>query len=109
MRDVLLYIRVSLTFRKIRKLECKCTYVNVCDSQKKDISNNETDFKSKFNFEEKTGKPTDLEKKHVYDVYDKIATHFSHTRYKPWPKVQEYLENLNQYSLNADVGKIHFF
>lgn len=31
--------------------------------------------------------PTDLEKKHVYEVYDKIAPHFSHTRYKPWPKI----------------------
>lgn len=31
--------------------------------------------------------PTELEKKHVYQVYDKIAPHFSHTRYKPWPKI----------------------
>ena len=31
--------------------------------------------------------PTELQKKHVYEVYDKIAPHFSHTRYKPWPKI----------------------
>lgn len=31
--------------------------------------------------------PTEMEKKHVYEVYDKIAPHFSHTRYKPWPKI----------------------
>lgn len=31
--------------------------------------------------------PTDMEKKHVYEVYDKIAPHFSNTRYKPWPKI----------------------
>jgi len=97
--------RVSLTFRKIRKSECKCTYINYCDSQKLDKSNNETDFKSTFNFTNKTETPTDLEKKHVYDVYDKIATHFSHTRYKPWPRVAEYLELLKPHSLNADIGK----
>lgn len=31
--------------------------------------------------------PTEMEVKHVYDVYDRIAPHFSHTRYKPWPKI----------------------
>ena len=31
--------------------------------------------------------PTQMEVKHVYDVYDRIAPHFSHTRYKPWPKI----------------------
>jgi alkylated DNA repair protein alkB family protein 8 len=30
---------------------------------------------------------TDMEKKHVYEVYEKIAPHFSNTRYKPWPKI----------------------
>jgi hypothetical protein len=30
--------RVSLTFRKIRKDECFCPYVNFCDSQKKKIT-----------------------------------------------------------------------
>ena len=35
---------------------------------------------------------TDMEKKHVYEVYEKIAPHFSNTRYKPWPKIQKYLE-----------------
>jgi len=28
-----------------------------------------------------------MEKKHVYEVYDKIAPHFSNTRYKPWPQI----------------------
>ena len=48
--------------------------------------------------------PTEIEKKHVYDVYDKIAPHFSHTRYKPWPKVAEYLNNLEKGCMNADIG-----
>jgi ubiquinone/menaquinone biosynthesis C-methylase UbiE len=49
-------------------------------------------------------RPTDIEKKHVYEVYDKIATHFSHTRYKPWPKVAEFLNSLPPNSLVADIG-----
>jgi hypothetical protein len=39
--------------------------------------------------------PTEIEKKHVYEVYDKIATHFSLTRYKPWPLVAEFLNSLS--------------
>lgn len=45
-----------------------------------------------------------MEKKHVYEVYDKIAPHFSNTRYKPWPKIAKYLESLPTGSINLDVG-----
>jgi hypothetical protein len=41
-------------------------------------------------YKENEAKPTtatNMEKEHVYDVYEKIAPHFSNTRYKPWPKV----------------------
>jgi len=48
--------------------------------------------------------PTDMEKKHVYEVYDKIAPHFSHTRYKPWPKIETFLNELEPNSLVLDVG-----
>ena len=41
-------------------------------------------------------KPTEIEKKHVYEVYDKISAHFSHTRYKPWPQVAEFLNSLEK-------------
>ena len=41
-------------------------------------------------------KPTDIEKKHVYEVYDKISAHFSQTRYKPWPLVAEFLNSLEK-------------
>ena len=47
---------------------------------------------------------TEMEKKHVYDVYEKIAPHFSNTRYKPWPRVEAYLNSLPPGSLNLDVG-----
>ena len=40
-------------------------------------------------------KPTEIEKKHVYEVYDKISAHFSQTRYKPWPQVAEFLNSLD--------------
>lgn len=48
--------------------------------------------------------PTEMEKKHVYEVYDKIAPHFSHTRYKPWPKIEAFLNELEPGSLVFDVG-----
>ncbi len=46
-----------------------------------------------------------LEKRHVHNVYDKIAPHFSDTRYKAWPRVKEFLLDLEPGSLVADVGK----
>ena len=47
---------------------------------------------------------TEMEKKHVYEVYEKIAPHFSNTRYKPWPLIQKYLNSLPVGTLNCDVG-----
>ena len=49
-------------------------------------------------------KPTEIEKKHVYEVYDKISAHFSHTRYKPWPQVAEFLNSLENDSYVLDIG-----
>ena len=49
-------------------------------------------------------KPTEIEKKHVYEVYDKISEHFSLTRYKPWPLVSDFLNSLEKNSLLLDVG-----
>lgn len=97
--------RVSLTFRKVRNSECKCKFIQFCDSQKSQLVNVNPieDFNIKLN-PENINVPTEIEKKHVYDVYEKIAPHFSHTRYKPWPKVAEYLNNLPIGSLNADIG-----
>ena len=45
-----------------------------------------------------------MEKKFVYEVYDKIAPHFSNTRYKPWPKVYKFLDSLDDGCIIADVG-----
>lgn len=95
--------RLSLTFRKIRKGECNCKYTTHCDSQ--NVKQPKTN--PLINIKEDEGIsniPTEIEKIHVYDVYDKIAEHFSHTRYKPWPKVSEFLNSLEFGSLNADIG-----
>ena len=36
--------------------------------------------------------PGELEDKHVHQVYEQIANHFSVTRYKPWPVVDAFLK-----------------
>lgn len=95
--------RISLTFRKVRnEFDCKCVFTSKCDSYKKKNSSN-----ANFSIEEKykeSDKPTDIEKKLVYEVYEKIAPHFSHTRYKPWPHVVKFLESLEPYSIVGDIG-----
>ncbi|ORX92185.1 uracil-5--methyltransferase TRM9 [Clohesyomyces aquaticus] len=44
------------------------------------------------------------ESQHVHAVYEEIASHFSSTRYKPWPIVERFLEELPDGSVGADVG-----
>eukprot|EP00960_Hanusia_phi_P077903 768753-Hanusia_phi.AAC.4 len=45
-----------------------------------------------------------FEEEHVHGVYDAIARHFSHTRYKPWPRVASFLMSLDDGAVVADVG-----
>ena len=45
-----------------------------------------------------------IESEHVFDVYEKIAPHFSKTRYKMWPEVSRFLESLAENSLVLDAG-----
>jgi len=45
-----------------------------------------------------------LESEHVFDVYEKIAPHFSRTRYKMWPEVAAFLNSLSANSLVLDAG-----
>lgn len=51
--------------------------------------------------EEKTPR---MERENVHDVYQHIADHFSGTRYKGWPLVDDFLNNLPLGSIVADVG-----
>lgn len=45
-----------------------------------------------------------MERENVHEVYEHIADHFSGTRYKGWPLVDDFLNNLPLGSLVADVG-----
>lgn len=117
--------RLSLTFRTVRNSPCTCDYEYFCDSRGYSpdlvkipnlLNKNETGKKIVYNDSEEQKlideareseekeKPTDMEKKYVYDVYEKIASHFSHTRYKAWPQVERFLKSIPKGSVVADVG-----
>ena len=86
-------VRTSLTFRKIRAAaECHCAYKSSCDSQMKNPASI---------LEESAD---DIEKNHVFHVYDSIASHFSDTRHKPWPNVLEFVCSFPVGSILVDVG-----
>lgn len=40
----------------------------------------------------------------MHEVYNEIALHFSQTRYKPWPIVEDFLTTRPEYSIGIDVG-----
>lgn len=48
--------------------------------------------------------PNLIEREHVHQVYDNIASHFSHTRHHAWPIVTEFLQQLAIGSIVADIG-----
>jgi tRNA (uracil-5-)-methyltransferase TRM9 len=50
------------------------------------------------------GKSEIYENQHVHKVYDQIASHFSATRYKPWPIVEQFLRGLPDGAVGLDVG-----
>lgn len=82
--------RISFTLRKILQGECKCYYPSTCDSQMANSFNNEH--------------PSKLEQQFVHQVYDTISDHFSQTRYKPWPKVLNFVQSFPVGSILLDVG-----
>ena len=97
--------RISLTFRKVLKDNCRCKYPEKCDSQgfKTQISDEKASKETVFIPKSDT-EAQELEKAHVYQIYDEIADHFSDTRHSPWPKVGDFLRGLPSHSLVADVG-----
>ncbi len=48
--------------------------------------------------------PAAYEEENVHEVYEQIASHFSQTRYKPWPIVNDFLLGLAPGSVGLDVG-----
>ncbi|XP_003738903.1 alkylated DNA repair protein alkB homolog 8 [Galendromus occidentalis] len=84
-------VRTSFTFRRVRSQEaCDCSFPSLCDSR------------LKFSLDESDA--AQLEKLHVHEVYENIASHFSDTRHSQWPKVVEFLNSLPDCSLVVDVG-----
>ncbi|KAF3912966.1 hypothetical protein ABW21_db0208895 [Orbilia brochopaga] len=53
---------------------------------------------------ESNSAPELYEEHYVHHVYDKIASHFSATRYKPWPIVTEFLRGLSPGAVGVDLG-----
>lgn len=51
-----------------------------------------------------TAEPEKYEEEHVHGVYEQIASHFSSTRYKPWPIVESFLHNLPPGAIGLDIG-----
>ncbi|KAL6720140.1 tRNA methyltransferase, has a role in tRNA modification [Lecanora helva] len=47
---------------------------------------------------------TEYEETHVHSIYEQIAPHFSSTRYKPWPIVENFLKSLPNGSVGLDIG-----
>lgn len=58
----------------------------------------------KSNISQKIQGLKSIEQTYVYNVNDKIAYHFSSTRYKPWPKIVKFINDLNDFTLIGDIG-----
>lgn len=85
-------IRVSFTFRKVRRGGCCCNFKKYCDTR--------LDTSTFVDAKTASG----LEDSYVHKVYEEISNHFSETRHKQWPNVTKFLENLEEGTLLLDVG-----
>lgn len=108
-------VRLSLTFRKVRRTPCDCKYPAHCDSRNylsclqsgdnKEGSNSDDHARKKRNtLPQSEEDAVNLEKEHVHNVYETIAEHFSGTRHSPWPKIAAFLKEQPPGSIIADVG-----
>lgn len=84
-----------LTLLQLSSDPCTCNFPKQCDTRAEIDAAGEQPEKLC---------PTEMEKKYVHDFYDTIATHFSKTRYMPWPRVAEFVKSLPPGSLVADIG-----
>ncbi|KAF9647347.1 hypothetical protein BDM02DRAFT_3156207 [Thelephora ganbajun] len=48
--------------------------------------------------------PQEYEDEHVHAVYEQIASHFSSTRYKPWPIIAKFLSSIPPGYIGLDSG-----
>ncbi|KAL0580271.1 tRNA methyltransferase, has a role in tRNA modification [Marasmius crinis-equi] len=51
-----------------------------------------------------SGNPQEYEETHVHAVYEQIASHFSSTRYKPWPIIAKFLSDIPSGWVGFDSG-----
>ena len=86
-------VRTSFTFRKVRWTPCNCRFPRCCDSQSQNMSHVLSETKA-----------DEIERAHVFEVYENIAPHFSDTRHKPWPQVLEFVQSLPTGSILVDIG-----
>ena len=91
---------MSFTFRKVRGIPCECNYPQHCDSKK----SQDKPLPPTTMLPSSQSEAAELEKKHVHEVYENIAEHFSGTRHSPWPNIAEFLRKQPPGSLIADVG-----
>ena len=49
-----------------------------------------------------------IEKAYVHDVYEQISQHISDNRYRAWPRVKQFLQDLEPGSILCDVGKFNY-
>ncbi|GAM83605.1 hypothetical protein ANO11243_015930 [Dothideomycetidae sp. 11243] len=54
--------------------------------------------------DEKNASSSAYEEEHVHSVYEQIASHFSSTRYKPWPIIERFLQSQSPGSVGVDIG-----
>lgn len=87
-------LRVSFTFRKILFGKCQCQFKLHCDDN--NVANSINIGNNKM--------AADIEKQHVHQVYEDIASHFSETRHKPWPNVVDFVQGFENGSILVDVG-----
>ncbi|BFZ15045.1 hypothetical protein BsWGS_18084 [Bradybaena similaris] len=86
-------VRTSFTFRKV-----------VLNRETKRAAKNKNGDVGLRSVPQTDAEARKLEHQHVHQVYDNIAEHFSGTRYKPWPRVAQFLLDVPPFSLVADVG-----
>ncbi|KAF1331698.1 Alkylated dna repair protein alkb 8, partial [Globisporangium splendens] len=94
--------RVSITFRKIQETDCTCDFPVQCDSER-DRNGAAPPSQSAGDNGEKLF-PTHVEQQYVHEFYETVASHFSSTRYNPWPRVAAFVRSLEPGSLIADIG-----
>ncbi|KAJ8036396.1 Alkylated DNA repair protein alkB-like 8 [Holothuria leucospilota] len=103
--------RTSFTFRAVRGRPCDCKFPSKCDSARTSQTELPSGLRNdSASTEPMVAKPVSeeeaiqLEQSQVHNVYNEIAPHFSYTRYKPWPFVSSFLNDLQKGSLVLDVG-----